>query len=113
MDFDTYQEKIKNYDLFDETTDLKSVNFIEKVLGLSGEAGEVSDKIKKLLRDKDGVLTDTDRTEIKKELGDTLWYLASVARYLGISLSDVAASNIKKLESRKSRNLLHGSGDNR
>ena len=108
-----YQEKAKAYDLFEETTDYKSPAFIEKVLGLVGEAGETADKIKKILRDKGGVISEADKIEIAKELGDTLWYVATVARYLGVSLEKVATMNIEKLQSRKDRNLLSGEGDNR
>ena len=85
-----YQEKIKEFDLFEQTNDYKSSAFLEKVLGLVGEAGETADKIKKVLRDKGGVMSEKDRLEIAKELGDTLWYVATVARYLGVSLEEVA-----------------------
>lgn len=113
MDFNDYQLKAAKYDLSEATTDLKEVGFIEKVLGLTGEAGETADKIKKILRDKDGVVTDEDKDLIIKELGDTLWYVAAIARYLGVELVDVANSNIDKLESRYQRNKLHGEGDKR
>lgn len=113
MKFDEYQKKAAKYDLSEETADLKAVGFIEKVLGLTGEAGETADKIKKILRDKDGVVSADDRELIVKELGDTLWYIASIARYLEIPLSDVASGNIEKLESRWQRNQLHGEGDER
>ena len=113
MNFDEYQKKAAKYDLAKATTDLKDVGFIEKVLGLVGEAGETADKIKKILRDKDGVASDEDRDLVVKELGDTLWYIASIARYLDIPLSEVAGGNIEKLESRYQRNKLHGEGDKR
>ena len=113
MDFDDYQDKTKKYDLFDSTTDLKEVGFIEKVLGLTGEAGETADKIKKILRDKDGIVSNEDKDLVTKELGDVLWYLAAIARYLNIPLSEVAKGNINKLESRLQRNKLHGEGDKR
>lgn len=113
MGFDEYQEKASRYDLSEATTDLKAVGFIEKVLGLVGEAGETADKIKKILRDKDGVVSNEDRDLMVKELGDTLWYIASIARYLEVPLSKVAMGNIDKLESRRKRNKLHGEGDTR
>ena len=113
MKFDEYQEKAAKYDLSEATTDLKAVGFIEKVLGLTGEAGETADKIKKILRDKDGVVSPEDRELIVKELGDTLWYIALIARYLKVPLSDVASGNIRKLESRWQRDKLHGEGDER
>ena len=108
-----YQTKAAEYDLFKATGDFNTVAFVEKVLGLVGEAGETADKIKKVLRNKNGIISDEDRIEIAKELGDTLWYTATVARYIGVSLEDVAKMNLEKLESRKQRNLLSGEGDNR
>lgn len=113
MDFDDYQEKAKKYDFFEATDNLKAVGFTEKVLGLVGEAGETADKVKKILRDKDGALSSEDRELIVKELGDTLWYVAAIARYLETPLSKVAQGNLEKLESRYQRNKLHGEGDNR
>ena len=115
MKFDEYQEKAKKYDLFDdlEVSNLADPAFSEKVLGLVGEAGETADKVKKIIRDKKGTATEEDKDAIKKELGDVLWYVANVSRYLGFSLSDVAKTNIDKLESRYQRNKIHGAGDER
>ncbi len=113
MEFDDYQKRAKKYDQFDDTDDPKEVGLIEKVLGLPGEAGEVADKFKKVLRDKDGKITSLELEEIKKELGDVLWYLAAISRDLGISLSEVAEGNLEKLESRYQRGKIGGSGDNR
>ena len=86
---------------------------IYPTLGLCGEAGEVAEKIKKILRDKDGKYSPEDILEIQKELGDVQWYIANIANDLGINLEDVAAGNIEKLRSRRSRNVIHGEGDNR
>ena len=113
MKLDKYQKKAAEFDLFETTVDLKSPGFLEKVLGIAGEAGEVTDKVKKIIRDKGGYASEEDRMEIAKELGDVLWYVANVARYMGVSLSDIAEGNIEKLASRKKRNKLHGEGDNR
>lgn len=113
MDLDKYQKRAAKYDLFETTMDLKSPGFLEKILGLAGEAGEAADKVKKILRDKGGYASEEDRVELVKELGDVLWYVANVARYLDVDLSDIAKGNIDKLESRRKRNKLHGEGDNR
>ena len=113
MNFSEYQEKASKYDLFETTSDLKEVAFTEKVLGLVGEAGETADKIKKILRDKNGVASREDKEAISKELGDILWYIVNIARYLGVDLSEVASLNIEKLESRYQRNKIHGEGDER
>jgi len=88
-------------------------NFLYPTLGLCGETGEVAEKIKKVLRDKGGTLDETTKTELKKELGDVLWYLSQLATELGLSLDDIAADNIEKLYSRLERGVIHGSGDNR
>lgn len=112
MEMDKYQEQAKKYDTFEKCS-LLEVGFLEKVLGLTGEAGETADKIKKIIRDKGGDLSEEDRLGVAKELGDTLWYLSAIARYLDLPLSEVATINLEKLEDRYQRNKIHGSGDNR
>ncbi len=113
MKFKEYQEKAASTDLFKPTGDLSEVGFIEKVLGLAGEAGEVTDKVKKVLRDKKGEFSDDDKKAVAKELGDVLWYIANISRYLEIPLEEVAKMNLAKLEDRARRNKLHGAGDER
>lgn len=81
-------------------------------LGL-GEAGEVQGKIKKIIRDNGGFITSENMEEIKDELSDCLWYIASMSNNLGFTLEDVANHNIMKIKSRNERGTLHGSGDNR
>lgn len=93
-------------------TDL-SPALLSQIFGLVGESGEVAEKFKKLIRDKDGVLTDEDRQEILKELGDVVWYVNSITHMLGGDLTDVMQMNLDKLASRKKRNVIHGAGDNR
>lgn len=83
------------------------------VLGLNGEAGEVAEKFKKIMRDKDGVFSEEDEEEILKEIGDVLWYAAALSSEMGHSLEEVAIRNLDKLNSRKERGVLAGSGDNR
>ena len=88
-------------------------NFAYPTLGLVGEAGEVADKLKKVIRDNDGILTDPVRDAVAKELGDVLWYLAVVAYEMDYDLNEIARMNLDKLKSRKERGVLSGSGDNR
>jgi NTP pyrophosphatase (non-canonical NTP hydrolase) len=82
-------------------------------LGLAGEAGEVAEKVKKMCRDDSCILTEDRRQAIKKELGDVLWYVSETARCAGLDLSDVAWTNIKKLELKQKQGQLQGSGDDR
>jgi NTP pyrophosphatase (non-canonical NTP hydrolase) len=88
-------------------------NYVYPTLGLAGESGEVSEKIKKVIRDKGGVMDDETRQMIAKELGDVMWYVAQIATELNLSLDDVAKMNIEKLMSRLERNVISGNGDNR
>jgi len=88
-------------------------NLYYPTLGLAGEAGEISNKVKKIMRDDCGVVTDEKREDLIGELGDVMWYLAALATELGIDLDEVAEKNIEKLFSRKERGKLQGSGDDR
>jgi NTP pyrophosphatase (non-canonical NTP hydrolase) len=82
-------------------------------LGISGEAGEVSDKIKKILRDHNGCLTSERREALLQEAGDVFWYLSSLADELGATLEEIASMNIRKLTDRKERGKIGGEGDKR
>ena len=113
MEFDKYQLAIVKYDLGVATDEVCAPSFMDKVLGLVGESGEAADKFKKIIRDKEGEMSSDDREEIAKELGDVLWYVATLARYMEISLGDIAMGNIEKLQSRYERGTLSGKGDNR
>lgn len=109
MNFNQYQKESRKTAIYPK----KGKNFIYPTLGLVGEAGEVAEKIKKVLRDHKGIIDKERREELKKELGDVLWYLAQIATELNISLEEIAKENLKKLKSRQKRKKLHGCGDNR
>lgn len=106
MNFKEYQEKAVGTSIYPD-----SVKVIYPAMGLGNEAGEVLGKIKKALRG-DYELADK-KEDICKELGDVLWYIAALAKDLGIELEDVASANLEKLQSRKEKGTLKGDGDKR
>jgi len=109
MNFKEYQEESRKTAIYPKAGE----NYVYPTLGLAGEAGEVAEKIKKAIRDKDGVVDDERKEELKKELGDVLWYVSQIASELNLSLNEIAEKNIEKLYNRMERNKLKGSGDNR
>jgi NTP pyrophosphatase (non-canonical NTP hydrolase) len=109
MNLSEYQSRSRATAVYPQAGD----NLLYPTLGLCGEAGEVAEKIKKMVRDDDGVLTDERRAALAKELGDVLWYLAQIATEAQLDLDAVAEANIEKLSSRRRRNVLQGSGDDR
>lgn len=108
-DFDEYQELSKKTALMPQAAH----PIYYPAMGLAGEAGEVLNHVKKIMRDDANVLTDERRTALKKELGDVLWYLAQVASAANFKLSDLASSNLTKLFDRMERGVIRGQGDNR
>ena len=86
---------------------------IYPTLRLTGEAGEVANKVKKIIRDGSDSKDEKLVSEIKAEIGDCLWYIAVLADDIGCKLSDIANTNLIKLENRKKKGTIHGSGDKR
>ncbi len=109
MDLSEYQTRSRATAVYPDAGD----NLLYPTLGLCGEAGEVAEKVKKMVRDDAGVLTDERRAALAKELGDVLWYLAQLATEAELDLDVIATANIEKLMSRQRRNVLQGSGDDR
>ncbi|MDD3679861.1 MAG: nucleoside triphosphate pyrophosphohydrolase family protein [Candidatus Shapirobacteria bacterium] len=109
MDFNDYQRRASRTAIYPD----RGRSLVYPTLGLVGEAGEVAEKVKKVIRDNNGVVSQKIRREINKELGDVLWYLANLACELNLSLEEVAKVNLAKLASRQKRNRLHGDGDDR
>ncbi|GMX57899.1 MAG: nucleoside triphosphate pyrophosphohydrolase family protein [Candidatus Yanofskyibacterium parasiticum] len=109
MEFNEYQKLARKTAIYAGA----GKNFVYPALGLCGESGEVAEKIKKIVRDRDNVVDDKCRAELEKELGDVLWYIANLAVELDLDLENIAQKNIKKLADRQERGVLHGSGDNR
>ena len=114
MTFKEYQKLAITTDTFGGLPQpITSPAFMSKLLGLSGESGEVAEKFKKIYRDNQSKLGPEQLKEIQKELGDVLWYINALCCYLGLSLEDVAEGNLNKVLDRKTRGVTHGSGDNR
>ena len=109
MELNDYQRESRKTALYPNV----GSNAIYPTLGLVGEAGEVADKVKKILRDKRGIFDKDSKDAIKFELGDVLWYVSQLASELGYELEDVANANLQKLNSRKIRGKIGGSGDDR
>ncbi len=113
MTFEEYQTKAISTLTSDHVYGDLTAELMAQILGLIGESGEVAEKVKKLIRDKDGKISDDTRAELLKELGDILWYVNSVSILLGSNISEVAEKNLEKVLARKSRGVTKGSGDNR
>ncbi len=109
MDFKTYQKSAR------ETAKYPNLgsNVIYPTLGLAGEAGEVAEKVKKVIRDKNGIFDEESKNSIKKELGDVLWYISNLSTELNFNLEEVASQNLEKLRLRALRGKISGSGDDR
>lgn len=108
MEIKEYQEKALSTAIYGSGNAI-----IYPTLGLTGEAGEVAEKVKKALRDKNGEFSESYKLDILKEVGDVIWYCNALCRDLGYTLEDCMELNIAKLESRRQRNVINGDGDNR
>ena len=118
MEINDYQKQALRTARFPE-----SEKYVYTSLGLNGEAGEVADKIKKIIRGDGGkaernangalIIPDDKKVDIALEIGDVLWYCAVLSHELGFDLGEVAQMNIDKLASRDKRGVIKGSGDNR
>jgi NTP pyrophosphatase (non-canonical NTP hydrolase) len=109
LDFHNYQLRARDTALYPAV----GSNPIYPTLGLCGEAGEVADKVKKVIRDRGGSFDVEVIAALKLELGDVLWYVAQLASELGLELDAIATANLDKLASRAARNVISGSGDQR
>ena len=108
VDFNSYQRSAVTTAIYPNQHKI-----IYPALGMAGEAGEVANKVKKLIRDGPENRPDTWREDIASEIGDVLWYCASLASDLNLSLGMIAAQNLIKLDKRKAKGTLGGSGDTR
>lgn len=116
MNLNDYQARAVSTDSFGDVAGHVSVAemaFMTKVLGLVGESGEVAEKFKKILRNDGGIMNEDQRQELAKELGDVLWYIAVLSKYLNFDLEEIGERNLNKLMDRKDRGVITSKGDNR
>lgn len=111
MDFNAYQFRAKSTAQYPDRNG--PVGLYYTALGLVSEAGEVAGKVKKIIRDDNGQISDEKKKQILDEVGDVLWYCAMIADELDTNFGYVAEINANKLEDRKQRGVIKGSGDNR
>ena len=111
MDFDEYEKLASRTGVFEGKVAENPLMYLG--LGVTSEAGEVADKIKKIMRNDQGVISTERKEALKFELGDVLWYLSQISRQIGIPFSEVATANIEKLADRAKRNVISSDGDNR
>lgn len=110
MELNEYQKIASSTAIF-EHDDVDEL--IYTALGLAGETGEVVEKIKKIYRNDKGVVSGEKVQDLKREMGDVLWYLSQMARVLDVTLDEVAQENVNKLKDRQERSVLASEGDNR
>ena len=108
MDFTKYQQTAVETAIYPDTH-----RILYPALGMAGEAGEVANKVKKIIRDGTENLPDDWKDQIASEIGDVLWYCAALSNDIGIPLALIAAQNRDKLLARKQKGTLQGSGDTR
>lgn len=110
MNMNDYQQKARATAIYSA---FGGAGWVYPALGLAGEAGEIANKLKKVVRDDDGQVSEQTRRALKEELGDALWYISQLAHELGFKLDEVAEANVAKLASRVERGKITGSGDQR
>ena len=108
LDFPTYQKQAQTTAVYPGRGE---GNFVYPALGLAGETGEICEKLKKAIRDEGGRISEERKSLLAKELGDVLWYVATLATELGLDLGEIAEGNLAKLAARKQAGKIHGSGD--
>lgn len=113
MEFNDYQKECRKTDLGTSAQDVLNPGWLYYVLGIAGETGELIEKIKKLFRDKKGIIDQEFKDVVIKEMGDIMWYQARLCDQFDIEYDTISKTNIEKLLDRLDRNVLHGDGDDR
>ena len=113
MEMNEYQKHTRTTAKYPGAMEGTTDAVVYTALGLAGEAGEIANKVKKVLRDNGGVVSHEIAADLAKEIGDVLWYLARLSDELGYPVGNIAEGNLAKLTSRLERGVITGSGDNR
>ena len=113
MNLNDYQKQAAGTSIHRTVVEKTAPFYHYLTFGLVGEAGEVAEKVKKILRDSVGEISPMTKNELAKELGDVLWYLSQLSAEFGFDFETIAQMNLDKLHSRLERKTLNGSGDNR
>lgn len=111
MDFNEYQDKALDTAIYPGQGTITGLSYA--TLGIAGEAGELANKVKKIIRDHSGFISDDWKQDLAAELSDVLWYAAALANELDTTLDEVAEYNVAKLASRAKRGVIKGTGDDR
>lgn len=111
IDFDMYMVKARETAIYPGRGKLPGLLYA--TIGFGGEAGETLNKVKKILRDDNGTITEEKKQAIAQELGDSLWYIAMICDELGLRMAQVANDNVTKLANRKFLGTISGEGDKR
>ena len=106
-----YREAIEGLEANDQTSEM--IRLVYPALGLAGEAGELVNKVKKLVRGDTSLSNFFFKASLVDELGDVLWYVSALCDELGYSMADVAQMNLEKLAERAEAGTIKGSGDKR
>jgi len=113
MQANEYQKECRKTDVGTSAQDCLEPGWLYYTMGIAGETGELMEKIKKLFRDNNGIIDNDFKSALIKEMGDVQWYMARLADQFDIDFEVIFRTNVKKLQSRKKRNKLHGDGDDR
>ena len=111
MTFKEYQNSTHETAIYPSSTEMEAVTYC--TLGLASESAEICGKLKKIMRDNNSIMTPERKQAIVAELGDVMWYVSELCTSLGVSMEEVAQSNLEKLKDRQERNVIQGDGDDR
>lgn len=111
MNLNEYQQFTINSAFFTENKNIDFLSYL--TIGISGESGELANKVKKIYRDKRGIVDNEDKEHLALELGDIIWYISVLAKKLGFTIDELLQMNVDKINRRIKNKTQEGSGDER